>query len=222
LKVEELPYECLRFNFWPETLARLASLTYPASEGETHGPLSPRTLADIVSGPQLRSKLGMAQLVMQNIAVADIIEIAGGWIGLLALMIGKSINSVSRGKAILSLDPKFYRDVLGIHSDLAPLLKDVSLARDAPPSTSLLAVNPSCEHFNDNDFRAYFQQYPNGTRFILSSTNMPAEDHVHISHSSFDLELRAKEMGLQGTRRYSLNLGYSYWERFYVTGVLKK
>jgi putative hydrolase of HD superfamily len=57
---------------------------------------------------------------------------------------------------------------------------------------------------------------------ILSSTNMPAEDHVHISHSSFDLELRAKEMGLQGTRRYSLNLGYSYWERFYVTGVLEK
>ena len=83
-----------------------------------------------------------------------------------------------------------------------------------------MAINPSCEHFTMQHLCEYVGSYNPGTRFLLSSTNMPAEDHVHCSESVEDFATSVAFAGVHVHGGYALDLQCNGWKRFYVTGVL--
>lgn len=238
LNPEELPYDLFRYTFWPRVVAKVSSLTYPNSN--TPPWLSQQELADALSGPQLLSKMGMLELVKRTIAEADTVIISAGWFGLLGLMVARLIKSLGytntvetvdkSGEAyfasLLLYDPEFLATVglspAYLSTTSADVLTDLPHLQNLRHSigTPHLAINPSCEHFTSTQMREYVISYNPGTRFILSSTNMPALDHVCCSSSAEDFALAVTFAGINVHNRYTLDLQCNGWKRFYVTGVL--
>jgi len=238
LNPEELPYDLFRYTFWPRVVAKVSSLTYPNSN--TPPWLSQQELADALSGPQLLSKMGMLELVKRTIAEADTVIISAGWFGLLGLMVARLIKSLGytntvetvdkSGEAyfasLLLYDPAFLATVglspSFLSTSCADVLTDLPHLQNLRHSigTPHLAINPSCEHFTSTQMREYVISYNPGTRFILSSTNMPALDHVCCSSSAEDFALAVTFAGINVHNRYTLDLQCNGWKRFYVTGVL--
>jgi hypothetical protein len=224
-------------DFWVRMLERVTSLTYPNGEGNP-GPLTQQEVIDSLSGPQLRSKIAMVNLTMANVSVANRIIISAGWYGLLALLIARNISSTGRPKYIVTIDrdehahraaswllhDEFLREMapdVYVTSELGDVCEFPPCSPLETPKT-ILAINPSAEHFDTSSFKRYVGNYSPGTRFIVSSTNMPAKDHVSCVNSSQQLADWLNELGIQHTKCFHLHLGYRDWQRFYVTGVLQQ
>ena len=238
LNPDTFPYDLLRYNFWPRVVARVSSLTYP--NGDVPPWLSHQEMADALSGPQLLSKMGMLELVRRHIAEADEVVISAGWFGLLGLMIARLIKSLGYSNTVESVDRNaeaYFASLLLYDSEflatvgLSPAYLSTTCAdvlTDLPHLQNLrhsigtphMAINPSCEHFTMQHLCEYVKSYNPGTRFLLSSTNMPASDHVECSKSLEDFATSVAFADVHVQAGYTLDLQCNGWKRFYVTGVL--
>ena len=238
LNPDIFPYDLLRYNFWPRVVAKVSSLTYP--NGDVPPWLSHQEMADALSGPQLLSKMGMLELVRREVTDADEVIVSAGWFGLLGLMLARMIKSLGRPNVVHTIDksgeayfasmqlydPAFL-DTIGLSSGFlatscADVLEDLTHLQYIRHSIGVphLAINPSCEHFTADQLSTYVHSYNVGTRFILSSTNMPAVDHVDCSSTVDDFAAALSLIKLSVKDLYTLDLQCNGWKRFYAIGVL--
>lgn len=175
------------------------------------------------------------------------VEIMGGWIGVQALYCNwildryfahSTIYSVDRDSYCIEAAPLMASD----WNHLRPLRRSVQFCREiqfflgyaehkpefgpryemrAPVEDGTVRrvfMCPIAEHMTDDALGRYFDHLPEGAVVILSSTNMPAPDHLFPSRAIENFVVRCHHLvDADVLETQVLNLRVNNWERHAVT-----
>lgn len=228
-----MPHTRVRYgsDFWLSLLEGVTSLTYEHPTQKGLPPLlTKREAIDALSRPQLLSKMALTRMVADKVRGDVTIVIAGGWVGVQALFLAHELSFDARQPHIVSLDKEGYAceaaqvllDSIRMYELGAGHIPMQVVHADAtqwkpPPGFSTIAVNTSCEHFHEQEFKDYIDRYPPSTLFILTSTNMNAIGHVRPAKDLEHFSRQCHSAGLSGTFS-KLDLECNGWYRFFFTG----
>jgi hypothetical protein len=144
--------------------------------------------------------------------------VIGGWIGLLAYLLGELLPEMTDSIQQLDIDPAANRVAEGLNAPLGlnftALDKDALLHEydDLPD----VIVNTSCEHFTAEEFELWLRRLPAGRIVVLQSNNFYNEPgHVNCQYSVFKFR---KSLNLQ-TCLFTGELEFEKYKRFMVIGI---
>lgn len=228
-----MPHSRTRYgsDFWLSLLEGVTSLTYGHPTQKGLPPLLTKHEAiDALSRPQLLSKMALTKMVAEKVEGEVTIVIAGGWIGVQALFLAHELSFDARQPHIVSLDKEGYAceaaqifldsvrmyELGAGHIPLQIVHADAT-QWEPPPGFPTIAVNTSCEHFHEQEFRDYLGRYSQDTLFILTSTNMNARGHVRPAKSLEHFAQQCYSAKLYGSFS-KLDLECNGWYRFFFIG----